>query len=460
MDEKDLIIQQLLAENAQLKKIIESLLARIAVLEKRLGLNSNNSSKPPSSDGFNKPPRTGSTRSKGKNSSGGQNGHAGHTLLKKAKPDKIIHHTLTTCPHCQSTLNDEIIGVTKRQVFDIPPIEIEVTEHQAEIKICPCCNKKVQAKFPNGINAPVQYGERIKATAIYLSEQHYIPEDRLQMIFQDLYGAYIATASLAKFNNDLTDKLTEFNQNILEKIKQAPVKHLDETGFRIGGKTNWLHVASNDKFTYYHINPKRKSLLPDITGIIVHDHWKPYYQMPNVTHALCNAHHLRELQALIEYEKEKWARKMKRLLIFMCRYRKLFFGKIPEDKVLRLEKIYDKIISEGFAYHTIRREHLERAKIYTKKRYPGHNLLLRLSKYRNDVLRFLYDEEVPFTNNQAERDIRMMKLKQKISGGFRTIQGAQTFIHIRSFISTARKQGWPIFVVLSNAITGNIPVIG
>ena len=424
-------------------------------MERRLGLNSKNSSKPPSSDGFKKLPPV-SLRQKGKNPSGGQNGHEGHTLQQVSNPDKIIRHKLTTCPNCKNALNNEVIGITKRQVFDIPPVKMEVTEHQAEIKICPCCKKEVRAEFPFGVDIAAQYGSRIKAQAVYLNAQHFIPEDRLQTIFQDIYGTQIATAKLVKFSNDLADKLGDFCQRVLEKIKQVPLKHMDETGFRIGGKTTWLHVASNDKLTYYHHSSKRKSLLEGVTGTVMHDHWKPYYQM-NTTHALCNAHHLRELQALIEGE-EAWAKKMKKLLLFMHKYRQFFPDKIPQEKLKRLEKIYTRIIEEGLEYHLKRRKNLAYSGVMTRKRYPGHNLLLRLSDYRGDVLRFLYDPIVPFTNNQAEQDLRMMKLKQKIPGRFRTPKGASVFVTLRSFLSTARKQRWDIFTALSNSINGEIPL--
>lgn len=278
MDEKDKIIQDL-------KLIIIKLMARIEELERRLGLNSKNSSKPPSSDGFKKLPPS-SLRQKGKNSSGGQKGHEGHTLKQVSNPDKIIRHKLTSCPHCKNQLSKDVIGITKRQVFDIPPVKMEVTEHQAEIKICSCCKKEIRAEFQIGINVPAQYGPRIKAQAVYLGVQHFVPEDRLQVIFQDLYGAQIATATLVKFSNDLAGNLDGFCKRILEKIKFAALKHMDETGFRIGGKTTWLHVASNKNLTYYHSSPKRKALLEGVTGTIVHDHWEPYYQMNNV-HVLC-----------------------------------------------------------------------------------------------------------------------------------------------------------------------------
>jgi transposase len=278
------------------------------------------------------------------------------------------------------------------------------------------------------------------------------------MVFEDFYGLKISTATLKKFSKNLSDSLLSFDNMILEEVKIAPVKHLDETGFRVTEKTNWLHVISTNKFTHYHLSPKRKALLEGVKGTIVHDHWKPYYQMPNVNHALCNAHHLRELQALIDYEKETWARNMKRFLLFL-----LLYNFSPTDitikKLARIRNIYDGILDDGLEHHIQRRKNLPFSGRLTRKKYPGHNLILRLKHYREDVLRFLCDPLVPFTNNQAEQDLRMMKVKQKISGGFRTEHGAQTFIRIRGFLSTARKQNWNIFSVLSDAVNGIMPTL-
>lgn len=457
MDNTNPLIQALLEENEALKKDNLFLREKIAELEKRLDLNSKNSSKPPSSDGFKKAPPK-SLREKGKNPSGGKTGHKGYTLKQVAHPDTIILHEIKICSHCQGILNKEADRIVKRQVFDIPPVKLEVTEHQVEIKICPGCKKEVRASFPCGVNVPAQYGPKIKAQAAYLSAQHYIPEDRLQIIFKDLYNAEIATATLVKFSNDLSFNLIEFCDFVLEKIKRAALKHMDETGYRVKGKLNWLHVTSNDKLTYYHHAEKRGAMLSGISGIVVHDHWKPYYQM-KIKHALCNAHHLRELEALIEYDKESWARKMKRLLLFTHKYRRFFDDGVPEQKIIRLEKIYDRIIKEGMEYHLKRREQLLYGGKFTRKRYPGHNLLLRLDKYREDVLRFLHNPAVPFTNNQAEQDIRMMKLKQKISGGFRTTSGTDVFVRLRTFFSTIRKQNLDIFTATTNAINGELPTL-
>ena len=313
--------EQLRKENAELKIIIAQQAARIAELERRLGLNSTNSSKPPSSDGLGKKSRTKSLRVKGKNPTGGQQGHEGTTLKQVAKPDKVVLHTISTCPHCQSQLTEQAIGMVNRQVFDIPPSNIEVTEHQAEVKICSCCQRKVQAEFPPGVTASTQYGSRVKALAVYLNEQHFVPEDRLQMLFKDIYNIQIATATLVKFCNDLSISLSEFDEVVLNKIKNEAIKHMDETGFRVAGKTCWLHVISNAACTHYRYSEKRGSLLENVIRIAVHDDWKPYLSMAGVEHAMCHAHHLRELNALVEHDKEAWAKKMRRLLLFMNNYR-------------------------------------------------------------------------------------------------------------------------------------------
>lgn len=273
-------------------------------------------------------------------------------------------------------------------------------------------------------------------------------------------GATIATATLTGFSEKVYGQLADFEQETLSQIKAAQVKHLDETGFRIGGKTQWLHVASTDTLTYYHTSPKRKALLGGLAHTVVHDHWKAYYQLKGVRHSLCNQHHLRELNALIEYDKEAWAKKMHRFLRFAHRYRQGYGEElIPGDKLNRLLTYYDEMIEEGLGYHEDLPVFSATAGRGRKARRTGHDLLLRLRDYKADVLRFLTNSAVPFTNNQAEQDIRMMKCKQKISGGFRTEQGAKIFVRIRGFLSTARKQGWNIFESIQQVIQGHTPAL-
>jgi transposase len=293
-----------------------------------------------------------------------------------------------------------------------------------------------------------------------LDKQQLMPEDRLQETLSDLLGISISTATLNRFSRHMYETLAPFESALLARIKVAHTKHLDETGFRIGGKTQWLHVASTKQLTYYHCSAKRKSLLSGLEGIVIHDHWKSYYQLPDVLHGLCNQHHLRELRALIEHEKEQWARNMRRCLRVALRYRHQYPDQaIPEKVLERLNKLYDCIVSRGIKYHESLPGLPQKGRRGRWKRRTGHNLLLRLKYYKEDVLRFLVDPEVPFTNNQAEQDIRMMKCKQKISGGFRSDEGARIFARLRGFISTSRKQGWNVFDSIQQAIRGSPPAI-
>lgn len=441
-----------------LLEIIERLEARIRELEQRLNKNSSNSSKPPSSDGLSKPSRTSSLRENGKNKSGGQLGHKGETLKQSETPDIIKKHELMTCPDCHhSLLPSPLLGIVRRQVFDIPPPKIEITEHQAEVKYCKCCNKPVTAAFPSGIRAPVQYGEVIRSWSVYYQYQHFIPEDRLQQLFSDLYGIQLATATLTGYNRIAFNALASFEESILSQVKIAAVKNLDETGFRVAGKTQWLHVASTKTATYYHVSPKRKSLLDGLSGTVVHDHWKSYFNLLGVEHGLCNQHHLRELKSIMEHEKEPWATAMTRILKVALRCRH-FHGHnaIPAARIIQLTKIYDKIIKHGLAFHEAQTPLPCKGKRGQQPRRAGHNLLLRLFHYKPNVLRFLHDPAVPFTNNDAERDLRMMKCKQKISGGFRSTEGAEQFARIRGFISTVRKQGLNVLNSIQSVFSGNM----
>lgn len=428
----------------KLEGLLGKALERITELERRLGMNSQNSSKPPSSDGYRKPTPQ-SLRETGKKASGGQQGHAGKTLSQTENPDFIEVHRVDLCENCQQDLGkNPVEAVMRRQVFDIPVPQIEVTEHQAEIKTCPCCGYRNRGQFPKGVRNQTQYGNQILGMAVYFSVQQLIPEDRVQSLFSDIFGLKIATATLVEACTGFSRLVTDSVSANLDQLKASNVKHLDETGIRIGGKTRWLHVISTDKQTHYRVSEKRGNLLDGLTGIVVHDHWKPYFTLQNISHALCNAHHLRELKALTEIDKEPWAQKMTALLLAGNTASGHLFQLPPAQKQSFLKaffKKYDRIIQAGLRYHDAQKPLLSKR----KKRRVGHNLLLRLQKFKVEVLRFLTDPEVPFTNNQAEQDIRMMKVKQKISGGFRTMLGADTFCTIRSFLSSARKQNQNIF---------------
>lgn len=434
-DEKIKVLEQTIAE----------LLTRIAELERRLNLNSSNSGKPPSSDGLRKKQTPQSLRAKGKLPSGGQNGHKGSALNQAPTPNRIIKYEIEACARCQANLTDKkATHYIKRQVFDIPQPLVEVTEHQACVKVCTCGYRNIAA-FPAGVTAPAQYGKHVKTLAVYLNQQQLIPEDRLQELFQDIFKIHISTATLVEMSRTFSDLVKPIQERVLEKLKAASVKNADETGIRIAGKTEWLHGLSNKDLTHYRVSPKRGSLLDGFSGTIVHDHWKPYFKLNGVKHALCNAHHLRDLKSLEEIEKEPWAFKMAHFL------RTINHAKDPPIDHVNL--IYDAIVAQGLAFH----ESQPALSTRKNKRRFGHNLLLRLRDYKDAVLRFLTTPGVPFTNNQAEQDIRMMKVKQKISGCFRTTLGAEIFCIIRGFISTCRKQKCDIFNEITQAFAGNHP---
>jgi len=456
------IIAALMASNTQLQDHIITLQTRIAELERRLGLNSNNSGKPPSSDGLKKPRRNKSLREASGKKSGGQPGHPGKTLRQVEKADSTIDHFPQNCAGCGGVLSEAACnGFTARQVFDLPkPQPLEVTEHRAHVCTCGSCGMRTRGTFPACVAAPVQYGERIEAFVVYLLHSQLLPEKRVAALLADLFGVTLTTATIARISQDCAERLRPFAETVRDHVAQAPVKHMDETGFRIGAKTQWLHIASTLLLTFYRMSSKRGSLLCGVSGIVVHDpisfrHWKPYYTLEGVLHALCKAHHLRELQALIEIEKEEWASKMQRLLRLACHATHLAHDadELVKPRLTALiERRYAAILAEGFAHHEAQPPLVPPAEQAKRRgRAPhrvGHNLLFRLRDRRADVLRFLYDPSVPFTNNLAEQDGRMMKVKQKISGGFRSDEGAQDFGIIRTFLSTARKQGWDLLQAL------------
>ena len=344
------------ARLSQLSKddLIALLLAqerRIAELERRLGLNSSNSGKPPSSDGLKKPARVSSLRESSGKKTGGQKGHPGETLRQSETPDVTIDHYPQTCARCGELLTAAMAtDCVTRQVFDLPePRPLIVTEHRAHGCRCVSCGAQTRATFPAGVTGPTQYGVRIAAFVLYLLHYQLLPEKRLAELMADLFEVHLATATIARISQDCARRFQGFADTVRDSVAAAPVKHMDETGFRISGKTQWLHIASTVWLTFYRVSPKRGSLLALVSGIVVHDHWKPYYTLSGVLHALCNAHHLRELKALVEIKKENWARKMQHLLRRACHATNLARqqGVTLKPGLLALfERRYDAILSK------------------------------------------------------------------------------------------------------------------
>jgi transposase len=445
-------------ENAALRAENAALRAENAGLRRRLDLDSSTSSKPPSSDGLKKKPRIpGSLRGRSGKPSGGQTGHTGDTLRQVAAPDRVVRHEAQACLHCRAGLTASMQrGVERRQVFDLPERLIEVTEHQAAIYLCAHCRGVTRAAFPEGVAWPAQYGERIRAAAIYLNAHQLIPEDRVAEAMSDLFGALrLCPDSVANWVRGKAAALAPVAAQIAALAAAAPVRCLDETGFRVAGKGHWLHTVATETLTCYRVSSQRGEM-PEglIGGVVVHDGFKSYSGLTDIGHALCNAHHLRELKALIEIDREPWAAPMRDLLLEASRAveqaREEGADSLAPPVLEGLLARYWEILRLGLAFHRnlprLQRHPSNRGR--TKHR-PGHNLLIRLHQFKDDALRFLSDFSVPFTNNLAEQALRMMKVKMKISGAFRTFEAACAFAVLRSVIATARKRGWNILQTLT-----------
>jgi transposase len=338
-----------------------------------------------------------------------------------------------------------------------------VTEHQAEIKCCPACQTEIKGTFPSAVTQPVQYGLRLQAQAVYLNSYQLLPLARICELFGDLYGHAPSEAFVLKASHSLVEEIEPALRAIQAQVKQADVVHCDESGMRVEGKLNWLHVAATDRLTYYAVHPKRGQealreigILPDLQGRAIHDGWASYFKFDTCTHALCNAHHLRELRFIFEQYEQTWASDMFCLLLDIKKEVETTRPELMSLTPKRLryyEQQYDKILRQGFKANPPP-EQPPPQKRGRKKQSKAKNLLDRLQKYKPETLAFMSDFRVPFDNNLAERAVRMIKVKQKISGTFRTRIGAEIFCDIRTYISTLRKQGRNVIQAIYDALLG------
>lgn len=438
------------------KVIFELLITLLATLVNRLNLNSRNSSKLPSSD----PNRTrGSKRKKSKKKPGGQNGHKGNNLSPVENPDKIERLKIDKRRLPPGEYQD--VGYESRQVIDIK-ISRFVTEYQAQI-LENELGKRFVAEFPEQVIRPVQYGSQLKATAVYMSQFQLIPYNRIQDYFNDQIGLPISSGSLFNFNQEAFKKLEPFDVVVKKQLISASVANFDETGISVDKKRIWLHSACNELWSYFYPHAKRGkeamdaiNILPNFEGTACHDHWWPYFQY-SCFHSLCNAHHIRELEAIIEQDKHQWAQSMLDLLVKINQAKQNANGELSADIIQKYQKKYRGILKKGAQECPAvvsKRKPGQRGKI---KQTKARNLLIRLRDHEDDTLRFMIDPKVPFTNNQGENDLRMTKVQQKISGCFRSIEGAYIFCRIRSFLLSCRKHQIGATDALNELFIGKFP---
>jgi transposase len=456
-------IAELEAETAHQREQIAALVARVQELEARLAKDRHNSSKPPSSDGLGR--KTKSLRRKSGKQSGGQLGHRGETLRLVATPDAVVEHRPARCPGCQAPLAADapVLLRERRQVLDLPRLRLCVTEHQALHVRCPACQVVGVGTFPSAAPSRVQYGLRLRALCVYLVEQQLVPYGRVRELLGDVFGAPLSEGTLVAWVQQGAATLAPVDAALKAALVRAPVLHVDETGVRRGGRLAWAHVTSTRRLTHYAVHAKRGTaatdaigILPEFTGVSVHDGWKPYRAYQRCRHALCNIHHLRELTFVEEQYHQNWATQLKALLREMKGAvewaRASGLRRLPAAARAAFVTRYQALLASGHAANPPpARRPKQRGRV---KQTPAQNLLERLWLGQEQVLAFLDDLTIPFDNNQAERDLRMLKVQQKVSGSFRSDHGAEAFARLRGYLSTLRKQGVALLAALETVLAG------
>jgi transposase len=463
---KDERIAQLEAELATLQSYVRELLAENAALKRRLAQDSHNSSKPPASDGLGRRRRP--TRRPSGKKPGGQPGHPGHTLAVVATPDVVEPHHPAVCARCQRSLVGRSgVVVERRQVLDLPPVRLEVTEHQLVAVRCPTCQAVTRGAFPAGVRAAAQYGPRVRALAVYLQHYQVVPQERTQEALADLFGCTLSDGTVATWVGQAADTLAPTVARIADLLAAGPHQHADETGIRIGGTLHWLHVNSTRFLTHLAWHPKRGQaataaigIWPRFHGRATHDRWTSYNAYPACTHSLCGAHLVRELALVAEQDGQAWAAALADVLRGMhaavAEWRRAGATRLPVEERAAWIAQYHEVLARGFAANAPPAAPAAsgRRRRGRPKQAPAKNLLDALLQHSDRVLAFLDDFAVPFTNNQAERDLRMAKVQQKIAGTFRSEFGATAYCRLRSYLSTMRKQGHGMLEALAAVFAG------
>ena len=445
-------------EIAEYKSNVAVLEQRISDLDRSSKLNSHNSSKPPSSDGLSKETvdkkkkkekRTKSSRKKSDRKSGGQAGHKGTTLNQVENPDQIVDHTPDQCQECSATLSkSDIVGFSSRQVFDIPkPPPLFVTEHRAHTCQCSECGAKVRAAFPDGVNAPVQYGNEIASLVAYLQTTQCLPDHRTAMLLSEWWDIKISSGTVANLTARKAQEFRGAHTHLYDILsgRLVAVKHLDETGIRVAGRLEWLHILCSRFLSHLRLGERRGDIPRDLEGTVIHDCLSPYFTMENVRHGVCNQHLIRELTAAHEIDGEPWAAEMK-VILYEARdlaeaARNAGQNAVDPVAIAKIERLYAACWGKAIKYHEGLPPLPRLSNKGPKKKRKAHNLALRFQHYKDMVLLFLHDLSVPFTNNEAEQGLRMPKVREKVSGCFRTKKGMENYCILRSVTETGRKQG-------------------
>ena len=466
LEAENAVLRAQLQELPALREQVALLAAEVQELRGRLAKDSHNSSKPPSSDGLGR--KTRSLRRRSGNKPGGQLGHRGETLRLEATPDAVVAHRPTRCATCLAELGTEalVVAQERRQVVDLPPgLRLVVTEHQALHVRCPACQQVSVGAFPAEAASRAQYGPRLRALGVYLFEQQLVPYGRVRTLRADLFGASLSVGTLLSWVQQAARVLQPVETAIKAALGQAGVLHSDESGVRQAGHLAWAHVTSTPRLTHYAVHPQRGSpatdtigILPTYRGVSVHDGWKPYRTHTQCRHALCNIHHLRELTFLEEVYQQAWATDLKALLLEMkaatqtarAAHQTHLPAAVRDACVAR----YQALVAAGLAANPPPVRPPGPRRRGRLKQSPARNLLERLALDQDQVLAFLDDLAIPFDNNQAERDLRMLKVQQKVSGSFRSSRGAAAFARVRGYLSSLAKQGLALLPALEAVFAG------